>query len=483
MRDASEMDPADLHPVRRRQLGAWYTPAPLVEAVVSAALARFVPRGSIVRVLDPACGDGRFLVEAARQLAELGLTARLTGIDIDPDTAAATRKSLGRAATIVCADALTRAWGTTRFDLVVGNPPFLSQMSSATSRGGRSAFGGGAYADVAADFLALATGLAHPRGGRVGLVLPLSLIVTRDAGPIRTAVLRQATLDWFWWSPTTVFDAQVRTCALGLIRPSGGGRAIRRQAGKDFAPWSDLPFERLGDDDDGWSGLIRDQLGVPEIAPLTSVRLLGDVATVTADFRDQYYGLVGAVGDGMDGPPLVTSGLIDPGRCWWGERPIRFAKQSYAAPRVDLGLLSTRLQAWAVRRLVPKVLVASQTKVIEAVADPGGRWLPGVPVVSVIPTDPSDVWWIAALLTSPVASAWLAAQMAGSGMSAAAMRVPAAVLARLPMPTGSLEAAIGMLRCGDVSGCGRAMIDAYGLDDPDDRLFEWWRARIEARSA
>ena len=162
MRDASEMDPSDIHPVRRQQLGAWYTPEPLVAAVVAAVVPTDLEPGSVVRVLDPACGDGRFLAETAKQLADRGVSVELTGVDIDPQTARATRRRFGDAATIVYADALTRKWGGARFDLVIGNPPFLSQMSAVTSRGGKSAFGGGAYADAAAEFLALATELARP---------------------------------------------------------------------------------------------------------------------------------------------------------------------------------------------------------------------------------------------------------------------------------------------------------------------------------
>ena len=120
-----------------------------------------------VSVLDPACGDGRFLLAT-------GLP-RQTGVDIDPTTG------------FIHDDALRRDWGEERFDVVVGNPPFLNQLSTLTSRGGRSRFGGGPYADAAAEFLALAIGLARP-GGRVGLVLPQSLLATRDAAAIRAAV-------------------------------------------------------------------------------------------------------------------------------------------------------------------------------------------------------------------------------------------------------------------------------------------------------
>jgi len=135
----------------------------LVQAVVREAVF-----DGAVSVLDPACGDGRFL-------RATGLPTQV-GIDIDPATAAA--------GGFECADSLTRDWGDTRFDVVVGNPPFLNQLSAATTRGGRSRFGGGPYADAAAEFLALAVRLARP-GGRVGLVLPQSLLSARDAAAIR----------------------------------------------------------------------------------------------------------------------------------------------------------------------------------------------------------------------------------------------------------------------------------------------------------
>ncbi|HAP75033.1 MAG TPA: hypothetical protein DCR14_03030, partial [Acidimicrobiaceae bacterium] len=96
-------------------------------------------------------------------------------------------------------DSLQRDWGDERFDVVVGNPPFLSQLAAATTRGGRSVHGGGPYADTAAEFLALAIRLTRV-GGRVGLVLPQSLLSARDAGPIRSFVEQSAALRWMWWS-------------------------------------------------------------------------------------------------------------------------------------------------------------------------------------------------------------------------------------------------------------------------------------------
>jgi SAM-dependent methyltransferase len=378
--------------VRRKRLGAWYTPPPLVEAVVREAV--FPGARS---VLDPACGDGRFL-------RATGLPEQI-GVDIDPSTP------------FVHDDSLARDWGSAQFDVVVGNPPFLNQLSSLTTRGGRSKFGGGPYADSAAEFLALAVRLARP-GGRVGFVLPQSLLATRDAAAIRADVDERAALRWMWWSDTMVFDAQVRVWA-GVWEVAGAAGPVRRTFGPDFAPVQSMPMPGA------WSSLLTGGVTVPHDGPT-----LGDIASFTVDFRDQYYGLVGAVGDDENGPPLVTSGLIDPGVCHWGERPVRFAKQQFSAPRVAVDRLSPALQRWAAQRLVPKILIANQTSVIEAVHDVKGEWLPSVPVITCTTADPDRVM---AVLGSAAAVAWVRDHAAGSGLSAKAVRLNPRLLASIPL--------------------------------------------------
>jgi SAM-dependent methyltransferase len=480
----------------RKLLGAWYTPNDLVARVLDAALDPVVatsPPGCVIRVLDPACGDGRFLVAARERIERAGRRADLTGVDVDRDAVTAARAAIGPNATIIAADALSRHWPEPRFDVIVGNPPFLSQLATATARGGRSAHGGGPYADAAVEFLALCLGLARPDGGRIGLVLPTSIVATRDAADVRRRALAAGALTWFWWSLTPVFDAQVRTCALAIMRGAPGGNGwIRRDTGLDFRACpavASADLTRLAGESGSWSLLLHDDGAPPMLPPLGGQHgVLGDLATVTADFRDEYYGLVGAVGDDADGPALVTSGLIDPGRCLWGARPTRFAKQRYEAPRVHLDALSAPVRAWADARLVPKVLVASQTRVLEAVADPQGSWLPCVPVVSVVPHRPADVGLVAAVLTSPVASAWLAARSAGSGLSARALRVAAPVLSQLPVPaatdaSAALDHAVEALHRGDLEGCAAATNRAYGVEgDLAEQLLAWWLSAAKVRS-
>ncbi len=409
----------------RKRLGAWYTPDALVDHVVGATLEGLdVRAGRRLTVVDPACGDGRFLAAAARHVEARGGTVRLVGADVDPEAVAITRRALP-GAEVLHVDALRHAWAGLRADVVVGNPPFLNQMATATTRGGRSRWGGGPYADTAAEFLALSLDLVG-RGGRVGLVLPQSILATRDAAPVRAGVRERAALVHAWWSTRRMFDAHVHVCALVLAVGDAQGE-VTRAAGPGFEPLDPVPAEAVGGG--SWSPLL---LHAPPPAARPDGSTLGDIATVALDFRDQYYGLAAAVGEGGDGPPLVTSGLIEPGRCLWGERPVRFAKRRWTAPRIDLGLLSPRLRRWAAQRLVPKVLVANQTRTIEAVADPAGAWLPSVPVLTVTG---HDLGRIEAVLASPAATEWVRAYAAGSGLSPGVLRLTPALLASIPLPT------------------------------------------------
>ena len=219
----------------------------------------------------------------------------LLGVDIDAGAvqAAAPRSppsapSSVRSRPRRSADALTHDWGGAGFDVVVGNPPYLSQLAATHHPWPRqSPFGGGPYADAAGEFLALAVRLARPGGGRVGLVLPQSILGSRDVGPVRAAVDRDGRRScWSWWSPPAATSTPTCVvCALGFER--------RAQAlADDGAP------------DPTWTSVVTERLGVPALPPLAVDGTLGERATASANFRDEYYGLVPAVGDHDSGPPL-----------------------------------------------------------------------------------------------------------------------------------------------------------------------------------
>lgn len=481
MIESSAADDATRSTTDRKQLGAWFTPHHLVDSVVEAVVDdEFVSRRRHrpITVIDPACGDGRFLVAVRDAIERRGGSVRLVGVDIDESTIAAIDRATG--IETVGADALDGGWidavrPTGGFDLVVGNPPYLSQMAASTTRGGSSGRGGGPYMDAAAEFLALGEELVDPEAGRLSYVLPQSILSARDAGDVRRRIDERSTMFWSTWTGERDFDAQVVTCALAF--EFGSAHDGRRNGGN-------------------WSHVVTARSGVP---PLPSVferaepdsGRLGDRVRLNANFRDEYYGMIPAVGDHVEGPPLITSGLIDPGRSLWGTRPVRFAKQRFAAPRVDVAALDDKMTRWAEQRRVPKVLIANQTPILEAVCDAAGDWLPGVPVVAAYPLDAGRstevAWQVAAVLTSPAASVWAWHERGGTGLGPTAIRVGPTMLADLAWPDGPLDDAIDALRAGEVVRCGELVDDAYRLTAEEHAVcMDWWRAaleRITARSA
>jgi hypothetical protein len=83
-----------------------------------------------------------------------------------------------------------------------------------------------------------------------------------------------------------------------------------------------------------------------------------------------------------------------------------------------------------------------------------------------------SVWEVAAVLTSPVATARAWAAAAGTGLSARALRIGPAVLSSLPWPAGDLGPAVDALRRGDIVACGRLVDVAFAT--PDEDRVAWW---------
>ncbi len=198
---------------RRRSAGAYFTPAPLVELVVGAALDARLAREPIgwradgtpeLVVLDPAAGDGRFLAEAADQLAALAAgrgfsRARaaivrrcLVGIERDEEFAALARARLGKGAVVHCAEALLSPVARAlRADVVIGNPPYVRSIRLGISdealrqalRGRYAATSHGEW-DLYAAFIEQGLEWARP-GGEVALVVPSRWLTARFAARLR----------------------------------------------------------------------------------------------------------------------------------------------------------------------------------------------------------------------------------------------------------------------------------------------------------
>ena len=542
----------------RKRSGSYYTPSKLVDCVLDSALEPVLDRAAAtddpaaallaLRVCDPACGAGQFLVGAASRIARRLAVSRsgsdepsqaeidramrdvsgrcIYGIDLDPVAVDLATIALWLESEpapldhrIRAGDAITGTFvwnaefpeafplsGRAGFDVVVGNPPFLNQLGSATasSRAVNAQIAAsmdgnlGPYTDISAAFLYKAVQLTAP-GGYVGLVQPQSVLAARDAGRIRRALTQSAALTAIWASPTPVFDASVLTCALTFHVGCAQG-AVQILIGPQFRPAASRHLEPR-DLDGEWSFLIAPSLGIPEVLISTRHGVIGDVATCTADFRDQYYGLAGYVVESDTGrdvhafAPLITSGLIDPAEIRWARCSTRFHKMQWHAPAVDLAALhaDAAVWAWAQDRLVPKVLVATQGRVIEAVADEHGVWLPSVPTITVA-AEGDRLWHLLAVLLSPPVTAYAAARYAGTALTMTSIKLSAKQIAALPLPPPSplWDAAATAARAAqaapdestrsaELRSMAELMCRAYGRQDP--ALLAWWDTRVHRRRA
>lgn len=464
--------------VARRRGGVHHTPPSMADGLAARALAgRWQST-----VGDPACGGGALLLAVGRAMVAAGeppadAVRRLHGCDVDPLAVATTQAALALwagsappAGQLVVADALRHVpWGPV--DAVVGNPPFLSPLAPGTGRSPaevaalRRRFGAAvrAYTDSAGLFLLAALDLVTP-GGRVAMLQPQSILAGRDAQGVRSAVADRAVLEEVWDADGRAFsDAAVEVCAIVL--------RVGDRAGAG-APVTEPR----------WSVHLAASRGVP-VAELAEGRTIGDDATLVAPFRQEYYGMVPHVVEAADSPggrPVITTGLIDLGRVAWGERPARIGGRRWTAPVIEESRLEERAARWAERTNVAKVLVASQTRVVEVAVDEVGAWLPSVPVVVVL-APPERLWRLAAALASPPATAWLAARSAGTGRSAGSLRAGAPLLRTLPLPTddGAWAAGTTALRSGELEAFAIAMTAAYAADAD---IAAWWLDRAGGQS-
>jgi N-6 DNA Methylase len=477
-----------LSPTRRRALGAFYTPADVAERLVAVA---FDGIDSPAPVCDPACGDGVFLLVAGRWLEAHGVDREhiardlLWGIDVDADAVDAARSTIVEWSGVdpgehlVVGDGLARTEWNGRFGVVVGNPPFLNQLEGATVRAGATRWSGavGPYADTAFLFLLAGLDLLRPEG-RLVLVEPQSLVAARDAAAVRNALLSRAALTGMWTCDEFIFDASACVCAPVFTRGVAQPSRVLRWRGRTVDACEPAGF----DGNTTWSRYLARPVDVPAV-DLDDGRHLSEVAFATAGFRDQFYGLAPYVVDRRDAedrpfPRLVTCGVIDPARCAWGERPLRFAGRRWEHPRVDLHAMPDgALRRWVRDRLVPKVVLATQTRVLEAAVDVHGDWVPSTPVIAVH-TD--EVYRVAAVLLAPPVSAWALSAYGGVALTSDAIKLSAKQVLEIPLPVdaSAWDQAAAALAEDDLGAVASLMTEAY---ECDPAVLDWWVSRTNTR--
>jgi hypothetical protein len=482
----------------RRRSGSFYTPPALIELmldkVLEPALDRRLQRCSSLasqkqallsyRVLDPACGSGNILANAAHRLA-LRL-AKLSG-----SSAAPARQELLRHLSAVCraciygtdsdglAVFLCRAglwldcgspgkiddWmpgmiqqgdsllvsapkGRLRsfkavvkpasYDLVIANPPFRSIIAHQQSDGQRVRLARiqpqiGGTADLASRFLVRGLELANDNGDVV-MVQPRSTLISPALSDFRQHPPRNFRPTLVYVAPeSNLFSgAAVFIALLGMSQRSACRVGMPGVGNKTC--WHTGTIKG-----DNWWTEAMIIAGSPPGIPKGEIKL-GNIFKVQAGMTaGEAYEVAPWVVDQCSGrlPKLLTTGLIDPGKSLWGSRMCRYLHRDYRHPRVDDAarfstLLTTRLQL----RSRPKLLVAGLARRIECYFDRRGEYLGAVSTWTILheQDDTRRLEQLADLLDSPEASMYFQLMLGASALGGGNITMRKSFLRDFPLP-------------------------------------------------
>jgi methylase of polypeptide subunit release factors len=397
----------------RRHAGAYYTPPELIELLLDHSLEPLLDRAANstrVRVADPACGSGRFLVAAAHRIARRGIPLAevvrrcIFGVDTDAIAVRLCRESLARAAgcdarelpRVRRGNGLT-AWKRESFDAVIGNPPFRNAIE-----GERQSFPPhsliGGTADLAYRFFVRAAELVRP-DGVVAFVQPRPLLNASCMDRFRRALPNGLQPNLIFAPDRSRLFSGALVFACGVVLGAEKNCRVSRDPAARI--WAEGPIRSAN-----WWREVNNLLTGAHGATPSGPRL-GDLFEIWAgmtaaeayDLRPFIRELPRAIRG-----RLVTTGLIDPRVCHWGRRICRYLGQDYRHPAVapSKGLPQT-IQRRLNRARRPKILVAGLTRKLECTLDAHGAFLGAVSTFAILhPRDDiSELAKLAEWLSSP----------------------------------------------------------------------------------
>lgn len=445
----------------RHQQGSYYTPQPLAQYISALTLSN-LPIDNSLRILDPAMGSGDFLIASAEHLVQKGLSreqavACLYGVDVDPvavELAALTiwlwAELPGTThndvqAHLVEADfLLDKPFDRLEFDVVVGNPPFVSvftqhasdQASYRKLLKGQYHTARGSF-DLTVPFVEAAVDSCRA-GGLVGLVLPNKLLSASYAQPLRQWLMNNASLIHIEEPSRWVdFDANVYpVVCVWRKQPAPVGEPVKvTKAGVSKhilqADLGLLPAH-------SWSGVFDDEWHLVQRSLQHTISLV-DIADLSAGLTvDEAYSIKPNVVDCMPddtcvGFRLLTTGIIKRYRETWATDSVRFLKRRLDRPIVPTSVLSARRVEQASGR---KLVIAGMGQRPRVLLDEGGVLASVSTVIVTYSSWPLEA--LCALLNSDRV-AWLYRLMYGGlALSGGYLRFGKRELAALPIPDVAL---------------------------------------------
>ncbi len=495
LRDASAAAAADPAQARRSH-GSFYTPREIADELLQAGLETLIaerieqgarngtgPLEAVLelRLLDPACGSGRFLLAALRLL--LGALERagvetpprlarevamqcLFGVDIDPLALCAARIELGSAVdavgdavwrrNLIVADALLAPpFSDHSFDAVMGNPPFVDSRRLSLERDAYRRRVRASYAtargnwDLFVPFFERGLRWLKP-AGLLLFVAPRKLLASQYCSALHALLLEHEPRVFRLCPLTTDFGGARVPALWSVVRRStpaadhcvvfqgsdearGDANTLRERR----VPMSELAGLPAGFWSLPWQARSVELLRVArQWRPLSDLARCRDGCTTGQAYRirECLHDRPHEEPEGERWLKVVNSGTIDPGRLLWGERSMRY---------LGLDLRYPRLRARDVERIAPaglprpgaaRIVVSGLARRLEAAGVDEQTFCAKSTVVIEV-NEPARAGSLERWLNSKLATELYKACFGWRSLSHGALQVGPRQLEQLPCPT------------------------------------------------
>ena len=325
------------------------------------------------------------------------------------------------------------------FDVTLGNPPFVNCIEGGISSGTKAFLRAissdlGGTADLAFHFVRLAHRITH-RHGRIGMVQPKTFLNADSAAPLRAMLGLQRPPARIYVPDTARFFDGVAAYVCLLVLARGAHLHVSESDSPAGATWHPGVLRH-----NNWWRAVQMILGHTPMIQSKTALTMGSAFTVAASMTagDAYtikpHILEDAGGEALK---LVTTGLIDPFVCRWGESPCRYLGDVYRRPCVTpMPVFAPALNRRIRNARRPKVLIAGLAKRLEAYVDTTGGCCGAVSTFSVFHPDDSVDALVALSrwLNSRDASTLIRWELGAASVGGNYMTIKKTALTELPIP-------------------------------------------------
>jgi methylase of polypeptide subunit release factors len=275
------------------------------------------------------------------------------------------------------------------FDVILGNPPFVNAVEMGIMARSHRLIKFlhplvEGSADLAFYFFERDLQLLHPHG-KLGLIQPRPLLNSPAGESLRTS-LREGFSPNLIYAPdkSRFFPAALIFACLIVI---GIDKTCR--VSRDPDPTSATWKEGIINYPNWWFALEEIRTGLVLRSHLSDVPMSQRFEVFGSMTTGEAYELQPFILDAVSlsdldlsdleprsGLKLVTTGLIDPQRCFWGDRTCRYLGKDYQCPIVSLDLtMPQSLQRRLLKAHRPKIIVAGLTRKLECFLDAKGEFM------------------------------------------------------------------------------------------------------------